>query len=279
MSAQRRKAASGNIPAAAKASSSIRSSIEEGLVTAEPRLTQTDEALQKIRSRIIDLTMAPGSRIDEPLLLSDFGLGRTPAREAINRLVAEGFVNVQPNRGGTFVRKLDLEEIGQIVVAHQLAENVLGQLCNLDDEAMLGDLVNIQDQYEKAVKELDYLLITALNEEFHLRIHRSMGNSFFFDFAQSTHRHVRRLNVHLYQLESAEPRARDEQFKKNLQEHDLIIDAVRKKDRSVLTSLLPQHARGTQDRLVRILQSKSVPGFSVETRLADMLASGLRSEQ
>ncbi|WP_171046596.1 GntR family transcriptional regulator [Pseudarthrobacter sp. NamE5] len=244
----------------------------------EPRLTQTDEALQKIRSRIIDLTMAPGSRIDEPLLLSDFGLGRTPAREAINRLVAEGFVNVLPNRGGTFVRKLDLEEIGQIVVAHQLAENVLGQLCNLDDESMADDLMDIQNRYEKAVKKLDYLLITALNEDFHLRIHSSMGNSFFFDFAQSTHRHVRRLNVHLYKLESAEPQARDEQFSRNLREHELIIDAVRKKDRSVLTSLLPQHARGTQDRLVRILQSKSVPGFSVETRLADMLASGFSKE-
>ncbi|MFB9857162.1 GntR family transcriptional regulator [Paenarthrobacter aurescens] len=243
--------------------------------TTGPRPSQTDAALEKIRSRIIDLTMVPGSRIDEPLLLSDFGLGRTPAREAINRLVAEGFVNVLPNRGGTFVRKLDLEEIGQVVVAHQLAENVLGQLLNLNDDDMVADLVRIENRYEEAVKNLDYLQITALNEDFHLRIHRSMGNTFFFEFAQSTHRHVRRLNVHLYQLEAAEPQARDEQFKKNIHEHEMIIEAVRAKDRGKLAILLPEHARGTQDRLVRILQSKSVPGFSVETRLADMLAAGL----
>jgi DNA-binding GntR family transcriptional regulator len=274
----RQKTAGGFGAEAGKPTSGRRSS-SSGDAATEPRLTQTDEALEKIRSRIIDLRMAPGSRIDEPLLLSDFGLGRTPAREAINRLVAEGFVNVLPNRGGTFVRKLDLEEIGQIVVAHQLAENVLGQLFNLDDESMVEDLENIQSRYEGAVRDLDYLLITALNEEFHLRIHRSMGNTFFFDFAQSTHRHVRRLNVHLYKLESAEPQTHDEQFRKNLREHDSIIDAIRAKDRTTLITILPEHARGTQERLLRILQSKTVPAFSVETRLAEMLASGYTDQK
>ncbi|MGO4247649.1 GntR family transcriptional regulator [Paenarthrobacter sp. RAF54_2] len=245
------------------------------LASNEPKPTQTDAALEQIRSRIIDLRMAPGSRIDEQLLITDFGLGRTPAREAINRLVAEGFVNVLPNRGGTFVRKLDFEEIGEIIVAHQLAENVLGQLFSLEDETMVEDLEGIQRQYEEAVKDLDYLLITALNEQFHLRIHRALGNSFFYDFAQSTHRHVRRLNVHLYKLEATDPQAHHEFFQKNLREHELIIDAIRTNDRMTLTKLLPEHARGTQDRLVRILQSLAVPELKVESRLADLLASGL----
>src|SRR6202048_623975 len=75
--------------------------------------SQTDAALDLIRSRIVDMSLEPGSRIDERLLVDRFKLGRTPAREAINRLVAEGFVNIVPQRGGTYVCKLDLDEMGE----------------------------------------------------------------------------------------------------------------------------------------------------------------------
>jgi DNA-binding GntR family transcriptional regulator len=95
--------------------------------------SQTAAALDMIRSRIVDMTLQPGSRIDERLLIDPFRLGRTPAREAINRLAAEGFVHIVPQRGGTFVRKLDLDEMGEVVVAHQLAESVLSQMCRLDE--------------------------------------------------------------------------------------------------------------------------------------------------
>lgn len=227
------------------------------------KVSQTDEALDVIRSRIIDLSLAPGSRIDEPLLLQEFQLGRTPAREAIHRLVAEGFVNILPNRGGMFVRKLDFEEIGEIVVAHQLAENILGQLCQLEDPTLGDDLERIQALYKVEVANRRYLNITELNEAFHMRMNQSIGNSFFLEFAQSTHRHVRRLNVHLYRLESVEPSVQDEMFDENVREHDEIIRAIRAKDRQTLTSILPRHARALQERFIRILQSKTVEPFNV----------------
>ena len=66
----------------------------------EPReASQTDAAVDLIRSKIIDMSLQPGSRLDEPLLRNHFKLGRTPAREAINRLVAEGLVNISPKSG------------------------------------------------------------------------------------------------------------------------------------------------------------------------------------
>ncbi|MDB6047701.1 MAG: hypothetical protein JWR17_447 [Pseudomonas sp.] len=235
---------------------------EEAAGGTEQSMSQTDAALNAIRSRIIDLTIPPGSRIDEPLLLNSFMLGRTPAREAINRLAAEGFVNILPNRGGIFVRKLDFEEIGEILIAHQLAENILGQLCRFE-ENLADDLAEIQERYRHQVRSRQYLSITALNEQFHMRMYQAVGNSFFYEFAQSTHRHVRRLLVHLYKLEVAEPGEQEEQFELNLQEHDRIIEAVRKKDRKTLVELLPQHAHATQDRFAKILESKTVKPFAV----------------
>jgi DNA-binding GntR family transcriptional regulator len=227
----------------------------------EPPTSQTDDALDTIRSRIIDLALAPGSRIDENLLLNEFRLGRTPAREAINRLAAEGFVNIVPNRGGTYVRKLDFQEIGEILIAHQLAENILGQLCRFNDSNLVLDLESIQEMYRTEVAKRRYLNITALNEQFHMRMNRTIRNSFYNDFAKSTHRHVRRLNVYMYRLEAAEPGEQDAQFELNLEQHDAIIEAVRAKDRALLIQLLPEHARATQDRLVRVLESKRAHPF------------------
>ncbi len=222
----------------------------------------TDAALEHIRSRIIDLTLPPGSRVDEALLLREFKLGRTPAREAINHLVAEKLI-IKPGRGGTFVRSLDLKEAGDVVMAHQLSENVVGQLCRLDDERLAGDLAEIQSAYAIAVDQRSYLRITALNEQFHLRLNRSIGNPFIFDFAQSTHRHLRRLLVYLYTLEAEEPNTHTERFADNVEEHDRIIAAVRDKDRDRLVRLLHVHASTTQRRLVHIMQSRAVEPFPV----------------
>lgn len=226
--------------------------------------SQTDDALDLIRSRIIDLTLEPGSRIDEPLLIKRFKLGRTPAREAINRLVAEGLVNILPNRGGTYVRGLDFREIGEVVAAQQLAESILAQLCRVDDPTLVGDLEAIQQRYAAEVEQRNYLGITSINEEFHLRMHRSIGNAFFFEFAQSTHRHVRRLLVLIYKMEEAEQSVLNHQFEMNLGEHQQIIAAIRERDRERLKELLPAHARQTQQRLLRLLTGKTIEPLSLD---------------
>lgn len=228
--------------------------------------SQTDAALDLMRAKIIDLTLEPGSRIDEPLLIKQFKLGRTPAREAINRLVAEGLVNIQPNRGGTYVRGLDFREIGEVVAAQQLAESILAQLCRFEDPTLVADLEAIQERYVREVEQRAYLGITSLNEEFHLRMHRSIGNSFFFEFAQSTHRHVRRLLVLIYKMEEAEQNVLDDQFELNLDEHRQIIEAIRGRDRARLKELLPAHARQAQQRLLRLLSSKSIEPLTLDLR-------------
>ena len=226
--------------------------------------TQADAALDLIRSKIVDMTLEPSSRIDERLLIEKFKLGRTPAREAINRLVAEGFVTIRPQRGGTYVRKLDLGEMGQVIVAHELAETVLGQLSNLDDPTAVADLKEIQGRYVESVKRRQYLDITLLNQAFHLRLHRTVANALFYDFAESTHRHVRRLNVYIYLSESEEPTHQASQFDANIRQHEQIIEFFASKDRAAFAQLLPEHAKNNQRRLIRLLQRKSLGDLSID---------------
>jgi|GEM_PF-440016 len=232
--------------------------------------SQTETALDMMRSKIIDLTLAPGSRIDEPLLIKKFKLGRTPAREAINRLVAEGLVKIAPNRGGTYVRALDFREIGEVVAAQQLAESIVAQLCRFEDAQLVPDLEAIQNRYVHEVEHRAYLAITSLNEEFHLRMHRSIGNSFFYEFAKTTHRHVRRLLVLIYKMEEPEQNLLHDEFEANLAEHLQIIEAIRNRDRTRLKELLPEHARQVQQRLLRLLSGKAIGPLSLDLQPANL---------
>lgn len=240
----------------------------------EPReASQTDAAVDLIRSKIIDMSLQPGSRLDEPLLRNHFKLGRTPAREAINRLVAEGLVNISPNRGGMFVRGLDFVEIGEVIMAYQLVETVLAQLCSFDDDSLVADLEEIQARYTREVRGKAFLGITSVNEEFHLRMHRSIGNALFYEFALSTHRHLRRLLVLIYKIENREQNVLEAQMEINLKEHVRIIDAIRGGDRAGLSQILPAHAQQAQTRLARILSEERVPPLTVDRLLNEFFAT------
>ena len=231
--------------------------------------SQTEAAADLIRLKIIDMSLEPGSKLDEPLLRNHFKLGRTPAREAISRLVAEGLVTIFPNRGGMFVRGLDLVEIGEVIMAYQLVESVLAQLCRFDDQNLVSDLEAIQTRYTHEVRRKSFLGITSVNEEFHLRMHRSIGNALFYEFALSTHRHVRRLLVLIYKIENTEKNVLESQMEINIGEHVEIIDAIRHGDRTRLNQLLPAHAQQAQTRLTHILSKKRVPPLTVDQLTSD----------
>jgi DNA-binding GntR family transcriptional regulator len=243
--------------------------------------SQTEAAADLIRMKIIDMSLEPGSKLDEPLLRNHFKLGRTPAREAISRLIAEGLVTIFPNRGGMFVRGLDLVEIGEVIMAYQLVETVLAQLCRFEDPDLVRDLEEIQARYTQEVRRKAFLGITSVNEEFHLRMHRSIGNALFYEFALSTHRHLRRLLVLIYKIESTEKDLLESQMEINIGEHAGIIDAIRRGDRTRLNQLLPAHAQQAQTRLTRILSEKRVPPLTVNQLTADFFGKkrGLQGDR
>jgi DNA-binding GntR family transcriptional regulator len=249
----------------------VKTSKSRPALKAQRSASQTEAAVDLIRSQIIDLSLEPGSKLDEPLLVNHFKLGRTPAREAISRLIAEGLVNSLPNRGGTFVRNLNLAEIGEVIFAYQLVETVMAQLCRFDDPGIVEDLEAIQARYIQQIRSKSFLGITSVNEEFHLRMHRSIGNALFFEFALSTHRHVRRLLVLLYKLENAAKSVLEAQLEINMGEHKEIINAIRTKDRPSLNALLPAHARQAQTRLLRVMNGSSVPPLSIERSAIESL--------
>ncbi|MFO1061126.1 MAG: GntR family transcriptional regulator [Dongiaceae bacterium] len=215
----------------------------------------TELAVETIRNRILDLTLRPGMRIDEKLLMERFQLSRTPAREALNRLVAEGLVEMQANKG-TFVRPLDVGQVAQFFDAYHVAEKMIGFFCRFTDVELGDDLRHLQSEHEQAVRRRRYLDITRLNAQFHGRIARASRNEYVEAFSGRLHNHARRLSYFVYHMEAADTGTLGEQQVMVAGEHNTIIDCIGNADRRGLISVLGQHSARFQDRIMRFVNSR-----------------------
>ncbi|MGQ0650696.1 MAG: GntR family transcriptional regulator [Betaproteobacteria bacterium] len=227
--------------------------------------TLAEKAVDTIRNRILDMTLEPGSRIDAPLLMKQFKLSRTPAREALNRLAAEGLVVLHANRGA-YVRRLDFEDVQALFDIYFVEERMLGHFCDFGDARLVADLERIHRQHQAATRAKRHLDITRLNSEFHLRIARSSRNLWLQDFVYRIHNHFRQMAFIIYQLESRLPNVLEGQMRHIVDEHEQIIAAIRRRDRKRLVGLLASHAQRAQDRLIARIGASRGAGFALPSR-------------
>ncbi len=91
------------------------------------RIPLSRQAYERLRDQIITLKLAPGTLLDEAELMASLGLGRTPIREALQRLACEGLVVIRPRRG-TYVAPLSLTDLQQIFELRQELEGYAAAL-------------------------------------------------------------------------------------------------------------------------------------------------------
>ncbi|EWM64937.1 MULTISPECIES: GntR family transcriptional regulator [Micromonospora] len=128
------------------------------------------DAYEALRSAILNGSIRPGERLGEVELSSQFGVSRTPIREALRRLTAEGLVVFQPNRGArvaewslsdledTYEIRARLESYGAALAAQRIDADCLPRLSLLCDE---------MDQRAQRMTPQDLDDIADLNAELH----------------------------------------------------------------------------------------------------------------
>ena len=132
--------------------------------------------------------LAPGQRLDEMRLAERFGTSRTPVREALSRLTAQG-VLVPGEKRGVFVAEYSREELGQIfeamheieVACARIASQRLNLLARSEIEAAQAECV-------KAAEAGDRKEYLRANEAFHETIYRATGNPYMAEMASEFRR-------------------------------------------------------------------------------------------
>ncbi len=149
--------------------------------TSEPR-SRGKGALRvynKLREDILRMELLPGELLDEVEIGKQFNLSRSPVREALIRLSAEGLIKTLPNKS-TLVAPLNIAEFSQFIDALDLMQRATSRLAAKlrSDE----DLQNIKDQqakFEEAVANCDVLAMIEANRNFHVAISEAGNNSYF----------------------------------------------------------------------------------------------------
>jgi DNA-binding GntR family transcriptional regulator len=147
--------------------------------SAEPRVPRTalyEWVVNRIRDKIYTYELSPGDWIDEQRLAEELGISRTPVREGLKLLAAEGLVTVKPRRG-SYVTKLTDDDIDQIFVLMARLEGwcAMEAATHLDDAALI-ELERLHEALEVHAAAHDAGRYHETNVEFHAAIQQLSGN-------------------------------------------------------------------------------------------------------
>ncbi len=200
-----------------------------------------DLATSELRNKILDLSLNPSEHLEEKMLLERFPFGRTPIREALNRLMSEGLVETKNGRGA-YVASMSIWHTLQLLEAYVISERVVSSLIKFDDVNLISDLESIQAEYESVSKNADILGITEKNNRFHRRLAQATGNRFIIAQHADLHNLARRLSFFVYTSENVSAKEFNLQVSRITRQHYEIIGFIRTRNRSELVSLLTEHA-------------------------------------
>ncbi|WP_425085715.1 GntR family transcriptional regulator [Ruegeria profundi] len=154
-------------------------------------LRLADNIAQELEELIFDGTFSDGDRLDEVKLAEQFGVSRTPLREAFQRLALSGLVDLIPRRGA-FVRQPGPVELMEMFEVMAEFEAVCGRLAAMRiSEEALKDLTDANARCQQAVDTGDPDTYYLENERFHRIIYKQSGNSFLEQEASKLHRRLK----------------------------------------------------------------------------------------
>ena len=192
----------------------------------------SEKAYSLIKKKVVTLELPPSAVIDEHVLMQELDLGRTPIREALQRLDSEGLVNVVPRRG-TFVSDISVTDLQKIFELRILLEGFCARLAaqriSEDQikrmEMVLSDLDELQDG--------DPSVLMSIDKRFHELLYRAADNEFL---AESLDR-LYDLSLRLWYLVLNHL----DDVRDSIDQHRMVLDALKEGDEAQAEVLIQTH--------------------------------------
>jgi DNA-binding GntR family transcriptional regulator len=182
-------------------------------------------------------------RLDERKLAAEFGISRTPVREAIAQLEREGFVRSVPRRGIYVVRKTRREVI-EMITAWAALESMAARLITeraSDDE--IATLRRMFATFAGGTVEAKLDEYSQVNVEFHQAIIRMSGNRVLIDLAENLFTHMRMIRRKTI--------GEGDRADRSIRDHMHIIEALEARDKDRAAELVRDHALGLAEHVER----------------------------
>ncbi|HEY4870332.1 MAG TPA: GntR family transcriptional regulator [Candidatus Dormibacteraeota bacterium] len=206
--------------------------------------SQGERAYLLIRDQIVTLKLAPGSVIEEAGLRQELGLGRTPIREALQRLAHENLVSFIPHRG-TFVCDINLTDLHRLTevrvemegYAARLAAERAGASDRAAMEALMAELETIDESDVRGLMRLD--------QQIHRQVYQATRNAFLQAMLEESFN----LSLRIWFLGLD----RGVRLKEAVEEHRQLLDAIVSRDPKKAESVMRQHVAGFEHAIRKVL--------------------------
>lgn len=201
---------------------------------------------ERLRTMVLEGELAPGSRISEKHLCEAFGVSRTPLREALKVLANEGLIELLPNLGAK-VTEVDPQEVADLFEVMAALEGLSGSLLTTrasDEE--IAEIQTIHDEMMECYQRHERSAYFKLNQQIHRRLTEISGNRVLLELESTLMVRITRAryaaNLQLGRWEQS------------AQEHEHLLEALKKRDSSALSAIMSLHMRKTGDAVARRLQ-------------------------
>lgn len=219
---------------------------------ASSKLTRTGDAYARLRAEIRNSQMPPGHVATEPELALRLGMSRTPVREALLRLEAEGLVELVPRRGFRVLplRAEDMREIYGILTSLEPDAAAAVATGNPTDK-QLAPLEQSTSEMEAALGDGDLDRWAAADDHFHQTLLELHGNKRLTAFVTALYDQAHRARLITLRLRELPV--------KSTQEHREILEYLRAGDAEATRATFRRHRERSASELLRILQEYRLP--------------------
>ena len=216
------------------------------LAPLEDTSTFADRAYAALKNVIVSMDVYRSRqdiRLDERQLAQDFGVSRTPVREAMAQLEREGFVRSVPRRGIYVVRKTRTEVIEMITAwaaLESMAARLITEHASKDD---IGSLRQMFATFEDGALRAHLDEYSEANIEFHQSIIRMSGNSVLISLAENLFTHMRMIRRKTI--------VEKDRVERSIRDHMNIIEALEARDTARAEELVRNHALGLAEHVAK----------------------------
>lgn len=220
-------------------------------VIAIPGTALHQQVAHRLRLMLVENRIAPGAKLNERELCEQLKVSRTPLREAIKMLAAEGLVELVPNRGAIAVALTEADVVHTFEVMAGL-EGLSGELAaQRITDAELAEIQALHYEMMAAYARQDLSAYYARNMRIHHAINTAAGNPVL----TTTYNQV---NARLQAL-----RFRSNQdgakWKRAVKEHEKMVEALVARDGAALRTVLVAHLHNKRDTVLEQLRAAAAP--------------------
>ena len=214
------------------------------------RLALHDQVAARLRTMLVEGQIAPGAKLNERELCEQLRVSRTPLREAIKLLAAEGLVDLLPNRGAVAVKLTEADVLNTFEVLAML-EGMSGELAaQRISDGELAELCALHYEMMACFARRDLSGYYRINARIHAAINDAAKNPVLTSTYRSINARVQSLRFRTNQNEA--------KWKSAVAEHERMLEALTARDAAALRKVLVEHLLRKRDTVLELMRAGEI---------------------